>query len=437
MNRILILCSLALFLGQNVMAQQPITLSQQDCREQALAHSEDLQKAGNALEQARLDRKIATTAYLPDFEGTATGAYVFPDIDMMGSELRMRGMYMAGIMLTQPIYTGGKITTGHCLARIGEESAAEQQRLARMDVIADADNAYWSYIAVLRKVDMAEQYKQQMDTLYRQTATALRAGIATDNDLLRIEAQRSNVEYQLQRARNGADLCRMSLCYLIGVPSDTEIVPTDTLIDCAAPGQLSADLSARPELRLLQKQVEAGEKQMRMTRADLLPIVGLSAGYTYYGNIKLKGMADMGDGTMMPYTQKFQDGIGIAMLAVKIPLFHWGEGHKKVQRARYDLENARLDLQKNSRLLDLELQQAIRNVQDGYRLIDVATIAFRQAEENLRVMRNRYAASMSPLTDLLNAQSQWQEASSNLIEAQTQYKIYETEYLRAAGRLEE
>ena len=347
MNRILILCSLALFLGQNVMAQQPITLSQQDCREQALAHSEDLQKAGNALEQARLDRKIATTAYLPDFEGTATGAYVFPDIDMMGSELRMRGMYMAGIMLTQPIYTGGKITTGHRLARIGEESAAEQQRLARMDVIADADNAYWSYIAVLRKVDMAEQYKRQMDTLYRQTATALRAGMATDNDLLRIEAQRSNVEYQLQRARNGADLCRMSLCYLIGVPSDTEIVPTDTLIDCAAPGQLSADLSARPELRLLQKQVEAGEKQMRMTRADLLPIVGLSAGYTYYGNIKLKGMADMGDGTMMPYTQKFQDGIGIAMLAVKIPLFHWGEGHKKVQRARYDLENARLDLQKS------------------------------------------------------------------------------------------
>ena len=218
MNRILILCSLALFLGQNVVAQQPITLSQQDCREQALAHSEDLQKAGNALEQARLDRKIATTAYLPDFEGTATGAYVFPDIDMMGSELRMRGMYMAGIMLTQPIYTGGKITTGHRLARIGEESAAEQQRLARMDVIADADNAYWSYIAVLRKVDMAEQYKRQMDTLYRQTATALRAGMATDNDLLRIEAQRSNVEYQLQRARNGRPQRRRPLPHVAVLP---------------------------------------------------------------------------------------------------------------------------------------------------------------------------------------------------------------------------
>ena len=44
--------------------------------------------------------------------------------------------------------------------------------------------------------------------------------------------------------------------------------------------------------------------------------------------------------------------------------------------------------------------------------------------------------SMATLTDLLDAQSQWQQAESNLIEAQTQYKIYETAYLRATGRLE-
>ena len=51
-------------------------------------------------------------------------------------------------------------------------------------------------------------------------------------------------------------------------------------------------------------------------------------------------------------------------------------------------------------------------------------------------MRNRYAAAMSPLTDLLDAQSQWQQAQSNLIEAQTQYMIYRTDYLRATGQLE-
>lgn len=139
---------------------------------------------------------------------------------------------------------------------------------------------------------------------------------------------------------------------------------------------------------------------------------------------------------MVPYSQKFQDGMGLVMLSVKIPIFHWGESRKKVRKAQYGLRNAELDLQKNGRLLDIEVQQAIRNVQDGYLLILTAEKGLQQAEENLRVTHNRYAASMAPLTDLLDAQSQWQQAESNLIEAQTQYKIYETEYLRATGELE-
>ena len=52
----------------------------------------------------------------------------------------------------------------------------------------------------------------------------------------------------------------------------------------------------------------------------------------------------------------------------------------------------------------------------------------------MRVTNNKYNVSMALLTDLLDAQSQWKQAKSNLIEAQTQYKIYETEYLRATGR---
>ena len=259
--------------------------------------------------------------------------------------------------------------------------------------------------------------------------------MATDNDLLRIEARRSEILYQLQRARNGTDLCRLSLCRIIGVDSNTEFIPTDTLITVTTPSQLSADIDSRPELRLLEKQIEANEQQIRMTRADMLPTVGFSAGYTYYGNIKLKGTADIGNGTLIPFTQQFRDGIGIAMLASRSLFFTGTKGATKYE-SQFDLDNARLEMQKNSRLLDLEVQQAIRNVEDGFRLIEAADLAFRQAEENLRVMQNRYAASMAPLTDLLDAQSQWQQASSNLIEAQTQYKIYETDYLRATGKLE-
>lgn len=422
--------------AHELRAQQPMKLSMEQCRDMALTTSEELKQADNRLRQAELDDKIAATARLPKIEGSATGAYVLPDIEMTGMELAMRGTYMAGLTLTQPIYTGGKISAGRQMARLGRQIADQQLRMTRMDVLVDADNAYWSYIAVRRKVRMLESYSTQMDTIYKQTSSAVAAGMAIENDLLRIEAKRTEIEYQLQRARNGADLCRMALCNVIGAPLDTAIEPTDTTFNIESPTATSLDIARRPEVGLLEKQIDVNMQRIRDARSEMLPTVGLSAGYSYYGNIKLNGFADMGNGTTVPYTQEFRDGIGIAMLAVKIPIFHWGESRKKMHKARYELDNSQLELQRNMRLMSIEAQQAVQNVEDGYRMIHTAESGLRQAEENLRVMRNRYAAAMSPLTDLLDAQSQWQQAQSNLIEAQTQYMIYRTDYLRATGQLE-
>jgi len=422
--------------AHELRAQQPMKLSMEQCRDMALTASEELKQADNRLRQAELDDKIAATARLPKIEGSATGAYVLPDIEMTGMELAMRGTYMAGLTLTQPIYTGGKISAGRQMARLGRQIADQQLRMTRMDVLVDADNAYWSYIAVRRKVRMLESYSTQMDTIYKQTSSAVAAGMAIENDLLRIEAKRTEIEYQLQRARNGADLCRIALCNVIGAPLDTAIEPTDTTFNIESPTAMSLDIARRPEVGLLEKQIDVNMQRIRDARSEMLPTVGLSAGYSYYGNIKLKGFADMGNGTTVPYTQEFRDGIGIAMLAVKIPIFHWGESRKKLHKARYELDNSQLELQRNMRLMSIEAQQAVQNVEDGYRMIHTAESGLRQAEENLRVMRNRYAAAMSPLTDLLDAQSQWQQAQSNLIEAQTQYMIYRTDYLRATGQLE-
>ncbi len=422
--------------AHELRAQQPMKLSMEQCRDMALTTSEELKQADNRLRQAELDDKIAATARLPKIEGSATGAYVLPDIEMTGMELAMRGTYMAGLTLTQPIYTGGKISAGRQMARLGRQIADQQLRMTRMDVLVDADNAYWSYIAVRRKVRMLESYSTQMDTIYKQTSSAVAAGMAIENDLLRIEAKRTEIEYQLQRARNGADLCRMALCNVIGAPLDTAIEPTDTTFNIESPTAMSLDIARRPEVGLLEKQIDVNMQRIRDARSEMLPTVGLSAGYSYYGNIKLKGFADMGNGTTVPYTQEFRDGIGIAMLAVKIPIFHWGESRKKMHKSRYELDNSQLELQRNMRLMSIEAQQAVQNVEDGYRMIHTAESGLRQAEENLRVMRNRYAAAMSPLTDLLDAQSQWQQAQSNLIEAQTQYMIYRTDYLRATGQLE-
>lgn len=426
-------------------------LSQSDCRRMALAHNEKLAQADNAIEQAELDHKIAATAALPKLDGMAMGVYGLPNMDLMGMTLQIRGTYLAGINLTQPLYVGGKITAGKRLAIIGEKAAREQRRMTQADIIVEADRTYFSYVAVLEKLKMMNCYKEQMDTLYAQTETAVKAGMATPNDLLRISAKRSEIGYQLQKVRSGKELCRLALCNVIGKDCLSLTIPHGTASPQPSPGGEGAELpsavgslplggrleeaSLRPELSLLAHQISADKEQIRIARADMLPTVALSAGYSYYGNLKIKGYADDGTGTMRPYKQDFSDGTAMLMLSLKVPIFHWGETAKKIKKAKLSLRNSELELQRTTRLLSIEAEQAARNLEDSRLLISSAEITLRQATENLRVMRNRYSQSMSPLTDLLDAQSQWQQAESNLIEAQTQQKLYETEYLRATGQL--
>ena len=188
-------------------------------------------------------------------------------------------------------------------------------------------------------------------------------------------------------------------------------------------------------MKLLQSQVDAAKQQVRMTRGDWLPSLAIVGGYVNFGNIRMKTMVDAGDGTFTPYEQKIGQGLGTAMLSLSVPIFKWGQNYYKVRKAKIDVDNALLDLQKNERLLTLEANQASMNLNDSYLLLEAAEDAMAEADENLRVMKNRYDASMATLSDLLEAQSQWHQSRSNLIEAITQTRICVTDYLRATGRL--
>ena len=418
---------------------QPLVLSRKECRELALTHSEDMKISSNNISQAELDHKVVRNSLLPQLSGSAMGMYMAPDMDFEGMSLSMKGTWTAGLNLTQPIYAGGKIVSGIKLAKLGVEASQEQKRATRANVIADADNAYWTYIAVTEKKRMLESMHEYINSIYNQVKNSVDVEMATSADLLRVEAKRSDFSYQLEKVNNGLEMCRMNLCNIIGVDFSTQIVPADTtiMVNQSATYSFGQDLIAnRPEYRLLQKQIDISQEQIKQVRSDYLPTLALSAGYSYFGNLKMKGFADDGTGNNMPFTQRYNDDSFSLMLSLSVPIWNWGEGHKKVKKQKLALENARLDLEKNNRLMSIELKNAYNNLHSSESLIATAEAGERDAAEALRVMTDRYEVGMCTLTDLLEAQSQWHSARSNLIEAKTQYKINETDYLHAAGLLE-
>ncbi len=409
------------------------------CREMALASSADIQKGNNSRIQTECDEKIALSGFLPSIDATGVGLYITPDVEMSGMNLIMKGTWLAGVMLTQPIYAGGKIAAGRRMSKTGSEAAGQQLRKTKAEVIYDAVNAYWTYVAVKDKQNLMNILAAQLDTILSQVKASVSVGMATDADMLTVKAKRSEVEYQMRKVDNGVALCRMALCRVIGVPFDTDIVVSDTFDgkDDSRLDTRDISVSMRPEMKLLQAQVEVSRQQVRMTRGDYLPMVALTAGYVHFGNMKMGGTVDAGGGNYVSYEQKIGQGMGTAMLGVSIPIFKWGQGYNKVRKAKLDVDNALLDLRKNGQYMELEAAQASYNLNDSYNLLSAAADGVGQAEENLRVARNRYEAHMSALSDYLDARFQWQQAKSNLIEAVTQSRIAETDYLRATGRLVE
>jgi outer membrane protein TolC len=279
-------------------------------------------------------------------------------------------------------------------------------------------------------------YQAQIDTVYAQTATSVRIGMATDNDLLRIDARRSQVAYQLSQVENGTNLCRLSLCNILNVDQSTAITPTDSEVPLDVPATLGDySLEQRPEVQLLQAQVDAKRQQVNMARADFLPQVGLQAGWSAYGNIKVKGTTEGPDGNLYPFTYNSKGTGWTIMASVQVPLFHWGEGCKKVRRAKLDVENAKLELDDKTRLMNLEVQQAISNVDNGRQMLSAAETAMAQADKNLQVQTQRYNLGLCTLTEQLDAQSQWFTSASNLIEARTQLRLYYVDYRRVTAQL--
>ena len=67
--------------------------------------------------------------------------------------------------------------------------------------------------------------------------------------------------------------------------------------------------------------------------------------------------------------------------------------------------------------------------------VKLTTTALDQAEINLKMSRDQYEVGMETLADYLEAQSIWQKAMSDLINARAKRRITYTAYMKAAGLL--
>lgn len=478
LKNILLTISIVLFIPSMASGQERTSVSGQEmtleqCRELALQHNKAIAIASQNKEKAEstvqaykanflpkisasanyfyADTKMNSSlpsAYLPTFApDPVTGQLVpnvlrgpdgnpvtgadgnpvfnqyayFPGMDIA---FNMRNTWMAGLRAEQPIYTGGKITSAYRMAQIGDKIAGLNEQLSRTEVIVKVDEAYWTYVKTGEMVNLAFSYQRVVKELLRDVQNAQEVGLVHQNDVLKVQVKVNEAELQLRQAENGHRLARKNLCYVTGLPLDNDITVPKTFEEAfrMEAGDMN-HYTNRPEYAMLEQQIYLKEQEIKLTRSDFLPQVGVAANYGYINGSELNGY-------------KLLDGASFsAMVSVSIPLFQWGEGRNKIRAAHTERAIVQLHRDDISQQMELELAQAFDKWDEAILEVKLTKQSVDQAQENMRVSEDLYKAGMETLSNYLEAQTSWQRAWIEHIDALTRSRLNQTYYLKAIGKL--
>lgn len=447
----------------SVTAQEFYTLEQ--CREMALQHNRHKTIADKQIDKAKKEVRVYRSnffpklsaqglylfsnqtidkrfgdAYLPTFipdgqggvvpnlgvgstpESPIFGMYAYlPEIPI---EISLKNTWTAGIQLLQPLYTGGKIRAGYSMSKIGKELAQLNQELSRVEVILLTDEAYWQLVETMELCAAAEKYMEVITELYRNVENAYEVGLKSKNDLLKVQVKKNEAKLQLRRAENGIILARMNLAHTIGVPLTSDIKTSNEItIPKDIRFENEFDITPRPEYQMLAKQVEFKGKDIKLTRSQFLPNIGVGAGWNYYDGAKMNG------------DKLLHGGSFSAQVSVSIPLFQWGEGINKVRAKQTEKQIAELQRLDAIEKMTLEVTKAHNQLDESKLEVEITTNSLEQAEENLKTSKEHYEVGLESLADFLEAQTLWQKAWAELITAKATLKLNETKYLKACGQL--
>ena len=325
---------------------------------------------------------------------------------------------LAGITAVQPVFAGGQIVNGNRLAKVGEEVSRLQLQLSENEVEKNAEQYFWQLASLQEKMKTVQAAEKLLSDIHKDVDVAVRAGVAMPNDMLQVQLRQNEVESQKLKLQNGLSVVRMLLSQYCGLRDTAFVISYQE--DEASPLVAQQDpqqaLLGTAEYQLLGKQVEAANLQRKMTIGQNLPTVGVGVGYNYH-NLFNKGRS-----------------FGMVFATVNVPISDWWGGSHAIKRKKIEQQKAEEQLDDNSELLKIRMQNAWNGVQESYQQLLLAQRSIEQAEENLRLNRNYYNAGTSKMSDLLQAQLLYQQAQDKRTDAFSDYQNKLLEYKHSVGQ---
>lgn len=416
---------------------QTKTLSLDEAVQLGIQNSKQLKRSQYKIDEAlaRLDQ--AKDARLPD----AKVSFQYLHALMLSRLISIPGLtkdpiklpfdfpaYMGTLSVSEPIFAGNQY-------KYARQSADLLVQMSRLDADKDKDditylviNSYLNYDKIIENQLIVAQNMQDVQGKLEEITKYEGQGLATQNDVLRYQLQRSQMQLTEIELENNRKIANYNMNILLGLPDSTSIIlpPLNYKINeqPVFTDLLQQAETNRRELQDIGYQSKIADIDIRQIHDKRLPTVSASAGM-YYIN-PTGQVIPTNNNLIAPVT------LGIGASWDISTLYKNKNKEREASLNRQELNTAK------DQALD-QIHQEVHSqfimYEQALEKIKVLQEAVTQAQENERITESKFRNNLVNTTDRIDAQTLLYESRVNLELAKSDATIAYYNILRSTGKI--
>ena len=410
MNKLkLMIGFMSVYTGMIMLPAYALDLSLSDATSMIVAESHDLKKADANLKKAEASLDAANANRWFKLDGSVSymnlvniedptksktidlppsmGGVISESLKDQAVSLPIPdNIFQAGISVTQPIYTFGKIGNAVKSVKSAIKMADASKEMTLREVKYAAAQLYWTAKMTDEIVKLS---KQDLANARSAKKSLTSAGRANRSNLLKIESDIASKEINVSDAEFNRDTAHRMLKIMAGIDVNEPLVLTDDFPQQFA--DLNAgELKTTPQWEILGEQVKMYENLARSKRANAYPTLAATANYSYM--------------TLSEDVDTMFDARGSQSaywgLAVQMPIFSGGLNRANATIEAMNAIAAQQDLEQAKKITTEQYNNAVKQYDRLRGNLETLVKARDLAAQTYKLSQNRFASGQTSAVEL-------------------------------------
>jgi outer membrane protein len=405
--------------------------------ELALQNNPELKAARSDIGVASAQRDKAASEHWPTLRTQAgwteyrRGQRLFPASIPGEPAVVTHHMLGGDLVLSLPLYSGGRTSGNVDAAKLQEESARDTSQWTEIDLVFRVTATYYSILAQRRVISALVTAEGAMVKNIERLDALVAERKAAPLDRQRMEVRLAAIKQQRVQEEAALNVQTLSLLSLVGIDNRTSSVQIvgDLSKPGVAPSPSSESLvqdaiARRPDCRALRAAVRAQERRTDVAQAGHYPQLSVQGSYGLRWGLWPSEQPD-GESALAD--------VGQVGLYLDVPLFEGGRVTADVREEQARLTSVRERLRQAELRVRLEVEAALLDFKSALERVELSEATIGQATEAFRVETEKHTEGKSTISDVLSAQSDLLDAEASRARALADANIAAAAITRALG----